>query len=64
MAQLVSAFASKLIANAAAVATQMGGGTTTAEVTSYGNFLTNLSKFPSEYAGTALRTNDTNIIIG
>ena len=64
MAQLLSALGTKVVANAANVATQMGGGTTTAEATAMGNFLLNIGKFPSEAAATALRTNDLNIQLG
>lgn len=47
MAQTASAIASKLSANAAAVATAMAGGTTTAEVQGLADLLSTLSKYPS-----------------
>lgn len=63
MAQALSSLGTKIVANAAAVATAMTG-TTTAEATAMGNYLINLGKFPSEALATALRTNDTNIQLG
>lgn len=64
MAQTLTAFGTKLVANAAAVAGSMAGGTTTAEVTAFGNFLKNAGLFNAEQSGNALRTNDANVILG
>lgn len=47
MAQTASAIATKLAAQAAAVATAMGGGTTTAEVSGLADLMSTLSKYPS-----------------
>lgn len=63
MAQTLTAFGTKLVAQAANVATQMGG-TTAAEVAAYGNFLINAARFPGEQAGAALRNNDINVVLG
>lgn len=64
MAQTLQAFGTKVVANAAAVAAAMAGGTTTAEATAFGNFLINAGRFNAEQAGNLLRTNDVNVIPG
>lgn len=64
MAQTLTAFGTKLVNTAAATAAAMAGGTTTAEVTAFGNFLKNAGLFNAEQAGCALRTNDSNVILG
>jgi hypothetical protein len=64
MAQTLTAFGTKLVANAAAVAAAMAGGTTTAEATAFGNLLLTLGLFKAEAAPAALRTNDVNVVLG
>lgn len=64
MAQTFTQLGTKLVANAAAVAAAMAGGTTTAEMTALGNFMKNAGLFNAEQAGNLVRTNDVNLIPG
>ena len=60
MAQTLSALGTKALAQAAAIAASMAGGTTTAEVTAMSNFLINIGKFPSEADRKSTRLNSSH----
>ncbi len=61
MAISVSTAGSRITANAAAVATAMAGGTTTAEVQALGAFLTAISSQPGQLISALRLINNTNL---